>query len=79
MQHVASQMSKACFQHIATAAGINLVRIMASLEGISLAKIRQSHFSRLMAQLDKSLVTAFSLVGLPTTLYPVAVPIAKSA
>ncbi|MBD2077244.1 IS1182 family transposase [Phormidium sp. FACHB-592] len=40
-------LSKAHFQHIATAAAINLVRILAWLEGIPLAKTRRSHFAKL--------------------------------
>jgi transposase len=40
-------LSKAHFQHLATAAALNLVRILAWLEGIPLAQTRQSHFARL--------------------------------
>ena len=40
-------LSKAHFQHLATAAAMNLVRVIAWLEGIPLARTRQSHFVKL--------------------------------
>lgn len=40
-------LSKVHFQHLATAAAMNLVRVIAWLEGIPLARTRQSHFARL--------------------------------
>jgi transposase len=40
-------LAKARLQHIMTAAALNVVRAVAWLEGIPLAKTRQSHFARL--------------------------------
>lgn len=39
-------MAKTRFQHIVTAAALNVVRAIAWLEGIPIAKTRQSHFAR---------------------------------
>lgn len=40
-------LGKVHFQHLATAAAMNLVRVIAWLEGIPLARTRQSHFAKL--------------------------------